>query len=89
LDDKAQTLSYENYYPYGGTDLIAGKDKTQAQQKLPSQVLTVVLMEIYTNGGEQRMVMNLVIQAPQQHWQTLSLQQQIHLSPMLRFLLIG
>jgi insecticidal toxin complex protein TccC len=27
LDDKAQTLSYEHYYPYGGTTLIAGKDK--------------------------------------------------------------
>ncbi|CAC9439906.1 hypothetical protein [uncultured Gammaproteobacteria bacterium] len=33
LDDKAQTLSYEHYYPYGGTALIAGKDKTQVQQK--------------------------------------------------------
>jgi RHS repeat-associated protein len=33
LDDKAQTLSYEHYYPYGGTSLIAGKDKTQVQQK--------------------------------------------------------
>jgi len=33
LDDKAQTLSYEHYYPYGGTTLIAGKDKTQVQQK--------------------------------------------------------
>ncbi|VVM27430.1 hypothetical protein BSPWISOXPB_10402 [uncultured Gammaproteobacteria bacterium] len=33
LDDKAQTLSYEHYYPYGGTAIIAGKDKTQAQQK--------------------------------------------------------
>jgi hypothetical protein len=30
---KAQTLSYEHYYPYGGTAIIAGKDKTQAQQK--------------------------------------------------------
>jgi hypothetical protein len=29
LNDKAQTLSYEHYYPYGGTALIAGKDKTQ------------------------------------------------------------
>jgi insecticidal toxin complex protein TccC len=29
LDDKAQTLSYEHYYPYGGTAIIAGKDKTQ------------------------------------------------------------
>jgi hypothetical protein len=28
-----QTLSYEHYYPYGGTAIIAGKDKTQAQQK--------------------------------------------------------
>jgi hypothetical protein len=26
LDDKAQTLSYEHYYPYGGTAIIAGKD---------------------------------------------------------------
>jgi hypothetical protein len=33
LDDKAQTLSYEHYSPYGGTALIAGKDKTQVQQK--------------------------------------------------------
>ena len=33
LDDKAQTLSYEYYYPYGGTTIIAGKDKTQVQQK--------------------------------------------------------
>jgi hypothetical protein len=24
LDDKAQTLSYEHYYPYGGTAIIAG-----------------------------------------------------------------
>jgi RHS repeat-associated protein len=33
LDDKAQPLSYEHYYPYGGTAIIAGKDKTQVQQK--------------------------------------------------------
>ncbi|SSC07285.1 RHS repeat domain-containing protein [bacterium endosymbiont of Bathymodiolus sp. 5 South] len=33
LDDKTQTLSYEHYYPYGGTAIIAGKDKTQVQQK--------------------------------------------------------
>ncbi|VVH66218.1 hypothetical protein BSPLISOX_1920, partial [uncultured Gammaproteobacteria bacterium] len=33
LDDKAQTLSYEHYYSYGGTAIIAGKDKTQVQQK--------------------------------------------------------
>jgi hypothetical protein len=33
LNDKAQALSYEHYYPYGGTALIAGKDKTQVQQK--------------------------------------------------------
>ncbi|VVH60053.1 hypothetical protein BSPCLSOX_2553 [uncultured Gammaproteobacteria bacterium] len=33
LDDKAQTLSYEHYYPYGSTAIIAGKDKTQVQQK--------------------------------------------------------
>jgi hypothetical protein len=32
-DNKAQTLSYEHYYPYGGTALIASKDKTQVQQK--------------------------------------------------------
>jgi hypothetical protein len=31
LDDKVQTLSYEHYYPYGGTAIIAGKDKTQVQ----------------------------------------------------------
>jgi hypothetical protein len=29
LDDKAQTLSYEHYSPYGSTAIIAGKDKTQ------------------------------------------------------------
>jgi hypothetical protein len=29
LDDKAQTLSYEHYYPHGGTAIIAGKGKTQ------------------------------------------------------------
>jgi hypothetical protein len=28
---EAQTLSYEHYYPYGGTTLIAGKDKAQVQ----------------------------------------------------------
>jgi hypothetical protein len=28
LGGKAQTLSYEHYYPYGGTAIIAGKDKT-------------------------------------------------------------
>ncbi|CAC9568013.1 Putative insecticidal toxin complex [uncultured Gammaproteobacteria bacterium] len=33
LDDKAQVISYENYYPYGGTAIIAGKDKTEVQQK--------------------------------------------------------
>ncbi len=33
LDDKAQTLSYEHYYPYGGTAIIAGKGKTQVRQK--------------------------------------------------------
>ncbi|VVH54939.1 hypothetical protein BSPCLSOX_1385 [uncultured Gammaproteobacteria bacterium] len=33
LDDKAQTLSYEHYYPYGGTAIIVGKDKIQVQQK--------------------------------------------------------
>jgi len=33
LNDKAQTISYEYYYPYGGTALIAGKDKTQVRQK--------------------------------------------------------
>jgi hypothetical protein len=27
------TLSYEHYYPYGGTAIIAGKNKTQVQQK--------------------------------------------------------
>jgi RHS repeat-associated protein len=25
--------SYEHYYPYGGTTIIAGKDKIQVQQK--------------------------------------------------------
>ncbi|MBA5248498.1 MAG: RHS repeat-associated core domain-containing protein, partial [Gammaproteobacteria bacterium] len=33
LNDKAQTISYEHYYPYGGTALIAGKDQTQVRQK--------------------------------------------------------
>jgi RHS repeat-associated protein len=33
LDDKAQTLSYEHYYPHGGTAIIAGKGKTQVRQK--------------------------------------------------------
>ncbi|CAC9434285.1 hypothetical protein [uncultured Gammaproteobacteria bacterium] len=33
LDNKAQTLSYEHYYPYGDTALIASKDKAQVQQK--------------------------------------------------------
>ncbi len=33
LDDQAQTLSYEHYYPYGGTAIIAGKNKTEVQQK--------------------------------------------------------
>jgi hypothetical protein len=33
LDDKAQTLNYEHYSPYGGTAIIAGKDKIQVQQK--------------------------------------------------------
>ncbi|VVH58594.1 hypothetical protein BSPCLSOX_739 [uncultured Gammaproteobacteria bacterium] len=33
LNDKAQVVSYEHYYPYGGTALIAGKDKTEVQQK--------------------------------------------------------
>jgi hypothetical protein len=28
-----QVISYENYYPYGGTAIIAGKDKTEVQQK--------------------------------------------------------
>ena len=33
LNDKAKILSYEHYYPYGGTALIAGKNETQVQQK--------------------------------------------------------
>jgi hypothetical protein len=41
LDDKAQTLSYEHYYPYGGTAIIAGKDKTQVQQKRYRSVNTI------------------------------------------------
>jgi insecticidal toxin complex protein TccC len=41
LDDKAQTLSYEHYYPYGGTAIIAGKNKTQVQQ---SAVLLLCLV---------------------------------------------
>jgi hypothetical protein len=28
LNDKAQTLSYEHYFPYGGTAIIAGRNKT-------------------------------------------------------------
>jgi insecticidal toxin complex protein TccC len=34
LDDQAQTLSYEHYYPYGGTAIIAGKDIT-VRTRLP------------------------------------------------------
>ncbi|AYQ56623.1 Putative toxin subunit [Bathymodiolus thermophilus thioautotrophic gill symbiont] len=33
LNDQAQVISYEHYYPYGGTAIIAGKDKAQVQQK--------------------------------------------------------
>ncbi|MBA5248762.1 MAG: RHS repeat-associated core domain-containing protein, partial [Gammaproteobacteria bacterium] len=33
LNDKADIISYEHYYPYGGTALIAGKDQTQVRQK--------------------------------------------------------
>ncbi|CAB5496561.1 RHS repeat-associated core domain-containing protein [Bathymodiolus thermophilus thioautotrophic gill symbiont] len=33
LNDQAKIISYEHYYPYGGTAIIAGKDKTQVQQK--------------------------------------------------------
>ncbi|CAB5501670.1 RHS repeat domain-containing protein [Bathymodiolus thermophilus thioautotrophic gill symbiont] len=33
LNDQAQIISYEHCYPYGGTAIIAGKDKTQVQQK--------------------------------------------------------
>ncbi|MBA5248780.1 MAG: RHS repeat-associated core domain-containing protein [Gammaproteobacteria bacterium] len=33
LNDKANIISYEHYYPYGGTALIAGKDQTQVRQK--------------------------------------------------------
>ncbi|CAC9532706.1 hypothetical protein [uncultured Gammaproteobacteria bacterium] len=33
LNDKAQVMSYEHYYSYGGTTIIAGNDKTQVQQK--------------------------------------------------------
>jgi len=33
INDKAQTLSYEHYYPYGGTALIAGTNQTQVRQK--------------------------------------------------------
>jgi hypothetical protein len=34
------------------TQAESGLIEILAQQKLPSQVLTVLLMEIYTNGGE-------------------------------------
>ncbi|MBA5249016.1 MAG: RHS repeat-associated core domain-containing protein [Gammaproteobacteria bacterium] len=33
LSDKAEIISYEHYYPYGGTAIVAGKNKTQVQQK--------------------------------------------------------
>ncbi|CAB5499818.1 RHS repeat domain-containing protein [Bathymodiolus thermophilus thioautotrophic gill symbiont] len=33
LNDQAQIISYESYSPYGATTLIAGKNKTQVQQK--------------------------------------------------------
>jgi len=33
LNDKANIISYEHYYPYGGTALIAGKDQIQVRQK--------------------------------------------------------
>ncbi len=33
LNDKAQVVSYEHYYPYGGTAIIAGKNKAEVQQK--------------------------------------------------------
>ncbi|AYQ56383.1 hypothetical protein MS2017_0650 [Bathymodiolus thermophilus thioautotrophic gill symbiont] len=33
FNDQAQIISYESYSPYGSTTLIAGKDKTQVQQK--------------------------------------------------------
>ncbi|CAB5499814.1 insecticidal toxin complex protein [Bathymodiolus thermophilus thioautotrophic gill symbiont] len=33
LNDQAQIISYESYSPYGTTTLIAGKNKTQVQQK--------------------------------------------------------
>ncbi|MBA5248114.1 MAG: RHS repeat-associated core domain-containing protein [Gammaproteobacteria bacterium] len=33
LNDKAEVISYEHFYPYGGTAIIAGKDRTQVQQK--------------------------------------------------------
>ncbi|CAB5505944.1 RHS repeat domain-containing protein [Bathymodiolus thermophilus thioautotrophic gill symbiont] len=33
LNDQAQIISYEHYYPYGGTAIITGKDKAQVQQK--------------------------------------------------------
>ncbi|CAB5496568.1 RHS repeat-associated core domain-containing protein [Bathymodiolus thermophilus thioautotrophic gill symbiont] len=33
FNDQAQIISYEHHYPYGGTTIIAGKDKTQVQQK--------------------------------------------------------
>lgn len=33
LDRKAQLLSYEEYYPYGGTAIMAGKNQTEFKQK--------------------------------------------------------
>ncbi|MBA5248707.1 MAG: RHS repeat-associated core domain-containing protein, partial [Gammaproteobacteria bacterium] len=33
LNDKAQTISYEHFYPYGATALIAGINKPQVQKK--------------------------------------------------------
>ena len=33
LNEQAEIISYEEYYPYGGTALIAGKDQTEVRRK--------------------------------------------------------
>jgi hypothetical protein len=47
------------------------------QQEQPSQVLTLLLMEIYTNGVVSKMVTNLGPQVQHQHRKTASFQRSI------------
>jgi hypothetical protein len=46
LDDKAQTLSYEHYYPYGGTAIIAGSSKSMSN----GTTLTRPVGSMYLSG---------------------------------------